>query len=41
LFVSGQSASVFKQICQNLDGMTAYDLMIQTLNSPAYDKVRI
>ena len=41
LFVSGQSASVFKQICQNLDGMTAYDLMIQTLNGPAYDKVRI
>ena len=41
LFVSGQSASVFKQICQSLDGMTAYDLMIQTLNSPAYDKVRI
>ena len=41
LFVSGQSTSVFKQICQNLDGMTAYDLMIQTLNSPAYDKVRI
>ena len=41
LFVSGQSPSVFKQICQNLDGMTAYDLMIQTLNSPAYDKVRI
>jgi hypothetical protein len=41
LFVSGQSASVFKQICQNLDGVTAYDLMIQTLNSPAYNKVRI
>ena len=41
LFVSGQSASVFKQLCQNLDGITAYDLMIQTLNSPAYSKVRI
>ena len=41
LFVSGQSASVFKQICQNLDGVTAYDLMIQTLNGPAYNKVRI
>ena len=41
LFVSGQSASVFKQLCQNLDGMTAYDLMIQTLNAPAYSKVRI
>ena len=41
LFVSSQSASVFKQLCQNLDGMTAYDLMIQTLNAPAYSKVRI
>ena len=41
LFVSGQSASVFKQICQNLDGVTAYDLMVQTLNGPAYSKVRI
>lgn len=41
LFVSGQSASVFKQLCQNLDGVTAYDLMIQTLNAPAYSKVRI
>ena len=41
LFVSGQSASVFKQLCQNLDGITAYDLMIQTLSGPAYSKVRI
>ena len=41
LFVSGQSTSVFKQLCQNLDGVTAYDLMIQTLNGPAYSKVRI
>jgi hypothetical protein len=40
-FVSGQSPSVFKQICNAVEGMTAYDLMIQTLNSPAYDKVRI
>lgn len=40
-FVSGQSASTFKQICNAVDGMTAYDLMIQTLNSPAYSKVRI
>ena len=41
LFVSSQSTSVFKQLCQNLDGITAYDLMIQTLNGPAYSKVRI
>ena len=40
-FVSGQSPSVFKQICNAVDGMTAYDLMIQTLNSPVYSKVRI
>ena len=40
-FVSGQSPSTFKQICNAVDGMTAYDLMIQTLNNPAYDKVRI
>lgn len=40
-FVSGQSPSVFKQICNAIDGMTAYDLMIQTLNSHVYDKVRI
>ena len=41
LFVSGQSASTFKQLCQNLDGVTAYDLMLETLNGPAYSKVRI
>lgn len=41
LFVSGQSASTFKQLCQNLDGVTAYDLMLKTLNGPAYSKVRI
>jgi hypothetical protein len=41
LFVSGQSASVFKQICQNLDGVTAYELMLQVLNGPAYAKVTI
>ena len=41
LFVSGQSASTFKQLCQNLDGVTAYDLMLNTLNGPAYSQVRI
>ena len=41
LFVSGQSASVFKQLCQNLDGITAYDLMLQVLNGKAYAKVTI
>jgi hypothetical protein len=32
IFISGQSASSFKSLCQNLDGITAYDLMLQTLN---------
>ena len=41
LFVSGQSASSFKSLCQNLDGITAYDLMLQTLNGKAYEKVRV
>ena len=41
LFVSGQSTSVFKQLCQNLDGITAYDLMLQVLNGKAYEKVRV
>lgn len=41
IFISGQSASSFKALCQNLDGITAYELMLQVLNGKAYDKVRI
>ena len=41
LFISGQSASSFKNLCQNLDGITAYDLMIKVLNGKAYAKVCI
>jgi hypothetical protein len=41
IFISGQSASSFKALCQNLDGVTAYELMLQVLNGPAYAKVRI
>ena len=41
IFISGQSASSFKALCQNLDGITAYDLMLQVLNGKAYEKVRI
>ena len=41
IFISGQSASSFKTLCQNLDGVTAYDLMLQVLNGPAYAKVTI
>lgn len=39
IFISGQSASSFKTLCQNLDGVTAYDLMLQVLNGKAYAKV--
>ena len=41
IFISGQSASSFKTLCQNLDGVTAYELMLQVLNGPAYAKVAI
>ena len=41
IFISGQSASSFKALCQNLDGVTAYDLMLQVLNGKAYEKVHI
>ena len=41
IFISGQSASSFKNLCQNLDGITAYDMMLQVLNGKAYSKVRI
>ena len=41
IFISGQSASSFKTLCQNLDGVTAYDLMLQVLNGAAYREVRI
>ena len=41
IFISGQSASSFKALCQNLDGVTAYELMLQVLNGKAYEKVCI
>lgn len=41
VFVSGQSASTFKELCNNLNGVTAYEMMLKVLNSPAYAKVRI
>jgi len=41
IFISGQSPSSFKTLCQNLDGVTAYELMLQVLNGPAYAKVTI
>ena len=41
IFISGQSPSSFKALCQNLDGVTAYELMLQVLNGAAYREVRI
>jgi hypothetical protein len=41
IFISGQSVSSFKTLCQNLDGVTAYELMLQVLNGAAYREVRI
>lgn len=40
LLVSGQSASVFKQLCGDLNGVTAWDLMLKTLNDPMYDCIQ-
>ena len=41
IFLSGQSASTFKNLCQNLDGVTAYEMMLQVLNGKAYEKVKV
>ena len=41
IFISGQAASSFKALCQNLDGVTAYELMLQVLNGAAYREVHI
>jgi hypothetical protein len=41
LCVSGQSASTFRELCGNLDGKTAWDLMMETLGNKMYDIVRV
>lgn len=41
LLVSGQSASVFKQLMGDLNGVTAYQLMMETLNRKVYDCITI
>jgi hypothetical protein len=41
LTVSGQAASTFRELCGNLDGKTAWDLMLETLGNKMYDCVRI
>ena len=40
VLVSGQSASVFKQLCGDLNGVTAWDIMLKTLNDPMYDCIQ-
>ena len=39
VLVSGQSASTFKNLCKAMDGMTAYQYMVEVLSNPAYDCV--
>ena len=41
LLVSGQSPSVFKQLCNNINGISAYELMVRTLSDEMYDCVTI
>ena len=39
--VSGSSASTFKHLIGNLNGKTDWDIMIETLNNPWYNKVKV
>ena len=41
LMVSGQAASTFRELCCDLDGKTAWDLMLETLGNKMYDCVTI
>ena len=41
LLVSGQATSTFKQLCCDLNGVTAWDLMLKTLNDPMYDCIKV
>ena len=41
LYVSGQSASTFRELCGSLAGKTSWDLMLETLNNKMYDCVKI
>ena len=41
IVVSGQSASTFRELCRNIDGKTAWEMMIDTLSNPMYDCVTI
>lgn len=41
IYVGGQSPSIFKRLCEDLNGKTAYDIMLETLEDEVYDCVRI
>lgn len=41
VFVSGQSPSVFKNLCGALEGKTAFDFMCEVLNAKVYDCITI
>ena len=41
ILVSGQSASVFKNLCANLNGKTSWDLMLEVLNDKIYDCIKV
>lgn len=41
IMVSGQAASTFRELCGNLDGKTAWDIMLETLGNKMYDCVVI
>ena len=41
ILVSGQSPSVFKQLCGSLEGKTAWDFMLDVLNDPMYDMITV
>ena len=41
IYVSGQAASTFRELCGNLDGKTTWDIMVETLGNKMYDCVTI
>ena len=41
ILVSGQSTSVFKNLCANLNGKTSWDLMLEVLNDKIYDCIKV
>ena len=41
IYVSGQSISSFKYLCDSLEGKTAYEFMLEVLNNERYDCVSI